>query len=1806
MNYLYKDISYYAQIKKLELGCVKKVNLKLFKKGVSFVVFFAMIFQFIFIYSVDKKTAALETNGAPTYIEPLTYEFNFLTTNPDASLYANPNTEGWFAQNAFVDIKDGCLKLKSSDPEVAIEGESDLNLKANQYNSLKIVLNNDTNADRMTIYYDSGEYNWSETRSVSIKIVPNDVVFREYIVDLSQSSNWVGIISRCKIGFNNTIAEGTLSIDRIGYYPDLEQSEIFYDFSKGGNGVNGFENSIANFTSVLSLKSDGKGDARFKLVDNISADASKFKYIQFNLNNLSAANAIDVYYTTEVNSIWTKTKGILNVPIKGKDTGLSVYTIDMRKSKEWFGRIKNIMVVIHGMNKDEIVNFSSISIINKEILPDININFKLNTNEFYANTTSTILTDSNGIKCIFNGENGGIVSPNTKISANEYGFLKIRLKNNTMSTALRFQWLTEKDNIFDIKKNQNIIIDANSKEFKEYIIPLVDNQYWDGNISKFKIMPAIGTVKGDITVESIVFTQYADVSFLYRDVKEGFIAVTGDYGWIKNTNGGEIAGVNDKTADICDTLPSTGLYPTKLEIRNFGNGSETSAWKYITDQNDGILQWNFTLKLDKLDSTGNTIKLMNNNDDLIKFEVVKDILYLNDASKNKILVHKFDATEAFEGINVRVDINNQDKKFTVISLNDEVVVKIDAVFISQKPINRLFVGTDGSCQNVIGFSEHISKIDEMYEDFNYSRLNVKPFMFNSQGNVKIEGRRTNYSDPIIWHSTLGMRVAKLRGTAEQTAQVSKSFTVKSNVVDTSVKFLINNSNDETYIKLLNGTTDVVKMKVEGKDFKYFDYNTGEYKVLWSKFKESHPVGVNGFIDDVWYTLKIRTFTETGKVELSINGLEPFTTILPANINYIDTISLETKGELWFNDIRINDYRPTIVPYVDRNNNLKDGYVGVDAWQANTDSAERFNKNERIVNKRSLLGYTNDWDKESLNWQLKWMAENGIDFISYFFVNYGYYTVDTYLDNAEYSNQVNFAYTIDNYSYQSFVDLLPNMVERLFRNPKYIKYNNKPVLFYFREHAEFPDDFQAVWDKYVRENSEFDGIELVNVSHPITDESAKLAKTRNVKYITEYWRSTTPELLEASYNLSKKNGVDYIFKPSLGGDSRAWGLSKDYRIYNSIEYVTPTQFYNTLKFTKTFINDKKNYSSDSLASKMVFIDNWSEFGEGHSVCPYGDIGFNYVNQIRRVFAGEDGIETGKNSRPSAFVDHLFPTGWMIEKLNNPSFEQTSIDSWRATDETKVEKAYNGEFNFEKTALKISERKSNESALYQDITSSIIKNGQNAQYNISAYVKPTHVDNFKDFDYERVMTLFSSKYPQMALGLSADESTILLKPFNPNDNQQKWIVSKVADLGTLSQYTFKNMVTEDYITEEFVESDMPLSKIVMRSKENNSRTSQVFSIPQVPNEFVGETIASVNSPNIGFTPDTPNKEIPNEEFCNFFMIRVWNDYKNKNILFKLKDTSENPQKPYRAPVSVFIEISDSQGIKRFECNGNAKLGSYTELTGSVNISWVGNLNYARFVVNGDTSSNRDYFVDECEMRYVPTNYKQIEPIDINTGDIFLSKYDVLNGGINSDKLISEISQGGSNVVIDLDAPGIIKREVFKFIKRNNKNVMFRIVDIDNNVIYYWKFRGEDINNTNIDVDISISQTNLSINAIEKVIKDSDKNNTQYMNFSYLGILPGKTSIGVENQKNFNKNQKLVVGNYNKDTDVALNQNVIPKTSNGFIEFNLSKISSKNWYITSGQPINPITGYDINPMFIVLIVIVSGLLVVGFLFRKKKSVI
>jgi hypothetical protein len=67
---------------------------------------------------------------------------------------------------------------------------------------------------------------------------------------------------------------------------------------------------------------------------------------------------------------------------------------------------------------------------------------------------------------------------------------------------------------------------------------------------------------------------------------------------------------------------------------------------------------------------------------------------------------------------------------------------------------------------------------------------------------------------------------------------------------------------------------------------------------------------------------------------------------------------------------------------------------------------------------------------------------------------------------------------------------------------------------------------------------------------------------------------------------------------------------------SIWKLSPKDFKTLCLKAKEFI---KTLPSSQLGSKIILIDNWNEFGEGHYIMPHRHYGFGYLDAIREAFS-----------------------------------------------------------------------------------------------------------------------------------------------------------------------------------------------------------------------------------------------------------------------------------------------------------------------------------------------------------------------------------------------------------------------------------------------------------------------------------------------------------------------------------------------------------------------------------------------------------
>ena len=117
--------------------------------------------------------------------------------------------------------------------------------------------------------------------------------------------------------------------------------------------------------------------------------------------------------------------------------------------------------------------------------------------------------------------------------------------------------------------------------------------------------------------------------------------------------------------------------------------------------------------------------------------------------------------------------------------------------------------------------------------------------------------------------------------------------------------------------------------------------------------------------------------------------------------------------------------------------------------------------------------------------------------------------------------------------------------------------------------------------------------------------------------------TGPEIIQGQKtcwkNQSEFGSLPNLITCSMGWDSSPWG-----GMTSSIKWrLTPDEFQTVLQNAKEMMDTR---ITGSLENRVVLLDNWNEYGEGHYIFPTRQFGFGYLDAVRKVFSTTDQIHT----------------------------------------------------------------------------------------------------------------------------------------------------------------------------------------------------------------------------------------------------------------------------------------------------------------------------------------------------------------------------------------------------------------------------------------------------------------------------------------------------------------------------------------------------------------------------------------------------
>ena len=300
-------------------------------------------------------------------------------------------------------------------------------------------------------------------------------------------------------------------------------------------------------------------------------------------------------------------------------------------------------------------------------------------------------------------------------------------------------------------------------------------------------------------------------------------------------------------------------------------------------------------------------------------------------------------------------------------------------------------------------------------------------------------------------------------------------------------------------------------------------------------------------------------------------------------------------------------------------------------------------------RKPALGWYDESLPEVTDWEIKWNVEHGVDFIFYcWYRNYGNegkpveqmlsHGIHDGLFNARYGDKIKFCIMWTNNDYSgiaSIEDLMDNLMsywmENYFKRSNYLLIDNKPVLAVYDIRRLIKDlgsneAVKAALD-LMREKCKaegFDGLWILGESRHWWPEYLETMAACGFDASFAYCWNNVPDQAsdEEAHdtilsNLQKRK--EWNLLPDIPTVSAMWNpnLWEQY-VGNKVSthyHISPEGFERVCRSAKTLTDD---LPENSLARRMVLVDDWNEWGEGHYLAPCREHGFEYLDVLRRVF------------------------------------------------------------------------------------------------------------------------------------------------------------------------------------------------------------------------------------------------------------------------------------------------------------------------------------------------------------------------------------------------------------------------------------------------------------------------------------------------------------------------------------------------------------------------------------------------------------
>ena len=425
---------------------------------------------------------------------------------------------------------------------------------------------------------------------------------------------------------------------------------------------------------------------------------------------------------------------------------------------------------------------------------------------------------------------------------------------------------------------------------------------------------------------------------------------------------------------------------------------------------------------------------------------------------------------------------------------------------------------------------------------------------------------------------------------------------------------------------------------------------------------------DNYVRTVRYTFRLEMNTDTQTALIKVNGRKVGEVPFANAATSVDNLVIANRGEgavgvpymRVFEKKLPEDYVPVpVIPAGQEKYNV--GINVCSLWRNGMHSG--WSCISPYDDIRPVLGYYDEGNPETADWEIKYMVEHGIDFQAFCWfagentvpINQtpnDYQLRDGYM-NAEYADMMKYCIIWEASSGAAPQNMqqwkeyfVPYFIEHFFKDSRYMVIDNRPLLFVFTPDKLYTSKgfgstavCKQAFDYLEQEVRKlgFDGMIYVGSNGASSKEVASAGYDATSAY---NWGSSGYQF-ETNKTRNETNARDTsvftIPTLSVGFNSVAW---------HGTRY--PLMSAENLKKTALWARDEFSPSiaeAGTWQENLYMISTWNEYGEGTYVMPCEDLnGFGYLDALREVFTDEK-ADAALNTVPTAAqkqrINRLYP-------------------------------------------------------------------------------------------------------------------------------------------------------------------------------------------------------------------------------------------------------------------------------------------------------------------------------------------------------------------------------------------------------------------------------------------------------------------------------------------------------------------------------------------------------------------------------------